>query len=39
VFPRLAPALPTYLPILIANIDPVHPSVCNNASWAIGEIA
>eukprot|EP00611_Tribonema_gayanum_P022702 TRINITY_DN4610_c0_g1_i1.p1 TRINITY_DN4610_c0_g1~~TRINITY_DN4610_c0_g1_i1.p1 ORF type:complete len:701 (+),score=255.80 TRINITY_DN4610_c0_g1_i1:42-2105(+) len=39
VMPRLAPALPTYMPLLIANIEPAHKSVCNNASWAVGEIS
>ncbi|KNC56479.1 transportin-1 [Thecamonas trahens ATCC 50062] len=27
------------LPILIQNLDPQHSSVCNNAVWAIGQIA
>jgi transportin-1 len=26
------------MPVLIENINPDHLSVCNNASWAIGEI-
>ncbi|DAZ98316.1 TPA: hypothetical protein N0F65_008902 [Lagenidium giganteum] len=35
----LRPAVPTLLPILIENIDPDNPVVCNNASWSVGEIA
>lgn len=34
----LLPLLPQYLPALIECLDPTHLSVCNNASWAIGEI-
>lgn len=32
-------ALPQLLPEAIANADPVQHSVCNNAVWALGEIA
>jgi transportin-1 len=32
-------ALPLLLPEAIANADPVQHSVCNNAVWALGEIA
>ncbi len=35
----LAPLLSEYLPILTQQLDPDVVSVCNNASWAIGEVA
>eukprot|EP00698_Gefionella_okellyi_P022922 TRINITY_DN768_c0_g1_i3.p1 TRINITY_DN768_c0_g1~~TRINITY_DN768_c0_g1_i3.p1 ORF type:complete len:770 (+),score=173.96 TRINITY_DN768_c0_g1_i3:391-2700(+) len=35
----LRPALPDFIPILASHLVPVHVSVCNNASWALGEIA
>eukprot|EP00727_Mastigamoeba_balamuthi_P011572 m51a1_g7037 putative transportin-1-like isoform x1 (1172) ;mRNA; f:95930-102268 len=38
-FPHLAPSLPAIVPLLSMNIRPEYTSVCNNASWAIGEIA
>ena len=28
-----------FLPLLAANVDPEQISVCNNAIWALGEIA
>lgn len=31
-------ALPELLKEAIASLDPVNPSVCNNAVWAIGEV-
>eukprot|EP00797_Seminavis_robusta_P020442 Sro311_g114380.3 (674) ;mRNA; r:60372-62393 len=31
-------ALPQLLPEAISNVDPIQPSVCNNAVWAIGEV-
>lgn len=34
----LEPALPELLKASIDCLDPVQPSVCNNAVWAIGEI-
>jgi hypothetical protein len=34
----LQPALPQLLQEAITNMDPVQPSVCTNAVWAIGEI-
>lgn len=37
--PHLRQALPHFMPILVANLAPTPVSVCNNASWAIGEIA
>jgi transportin-1 len=37
--PHLRQCLPAYMPILIQNLNPQPVSVCNNASWAIGEIA
>jgi len=36
---QLRPALAQYLPVLTEALEPQHVSVCNNASWAIGEIA
>ncbi|WFD03877.1 hypothetical protein MOBT1_002573 [Malassezia obtusa] len=42
-FAQLRPYLPVYLPLLLAQIDPEQKhetlSVCNNATWAAGEIA
>ncbi|TYZ62117.1 hypothetical protein PybrP1_012104 [[Pythium] brassicae (nom. inval.)] len=35
----LRPGLGHLLPVLIKNIDADEPTVCNNASWAVGEIA
>ncbi|KAF1781744.1 Armadillo-type fold [Phytophthora cactorum] len=35
----LRPSLGDLLPVLIENIDPDLPTVCNNASWSVGEIA
>ena len=37
--PHLVGVLPNYMPVLIENINPAALSVCNNASWAIGEIS
>ncbi len=34
----LEAALPQLLKEAIASLDPVNPSVCNNAVWAIGEV-
>ena len=28
-----------FMPILAANLNPDYISVCNNATWAIGEIS
>jgi transportin-1 len=36
---HLEPLLPHFLPVLTRNLDPDWVSVCNNASWALGEIA
>ena len=36
---QLAPRLAEYLPILTQQLEPELVSVCNNASWAIGEVA
>ena len=36
---ELRPLLGEYLPVLTVQLDPAYVSVCNNASWAIGEIA
>eukprot|EP00939_MAST-03C_sp_MAST-3C-sp1_P002298 g2298.t1 len=34
----LLPTLPAVFPILIASANPMHPDICNNAAWAVGEI-
>ena len=36
---QLRPRLGEYLLVLSVQLDPAYISVCNNASWAIGEIA
>lgn len=36
---HLRPHLAHFLPICAANLNPEYYSVCNNASWAIGEIS
>jgi len=36
---HLKPHLGKFVPLATANINPQHASVCNNASWALGEIA
>ena len=36
---NLRPVLPDYLPLMTSQLNPEYVSVCNNASWAIGEIA
>lgn len=36
---HIRPHLDKFLPIAAQNLNPTHISVCNNASWAIGEIA
>ncbi|EQC25300.1 hypothetical protein SDRG_16823 [Saprolegnia diclina VS20] len=33
------PHVKEIVPLLLANINPEYPSVCNNASWAFGEVA
>jgi len=38
-FDQLRPCLGEYLPVMTQQLDPEYVSVCNNASWAIGEIA
>ena len=35
----LEPSLNHFLPIAAQNLNPAYQGVCNNASWAIGEIA
>jgi len=35
---RLLPFLQDYVRVLVLNLDPQFSSVCNNASWAIGEL-
>lgn len=36
---HLKPFLPDFITILTNNLSPEYISVCNNASWALGEIA
>ncbi|KAI7865032.1 armadillo-type protein [Spinellus fusiger] len=40
-FEHIRPAIPQFMPNLLSQIDhqAEHPSVCNNATWAAGEIA
>lgn len=38
-FQHVQPYVAEFLPILAANLNPELISVCNNATWAIGEIA
>jgi len=38
-FPHVAPCIPEFMPILAQNLYTEHISVCNNATWAAGEIA
>ncbi|XP_074105012.1 transportin 1 [Cotesia typhae] len=38
-FQHVLPCIPDFMPILGDNLNPSYISVCNNASWAIGEIA
>ncbi|EEB14578.1 transportin-2, putative [Pediculus humanus corporis] len=38
-FQHVHPCIGNFLPILGQNLDPIHISVCNNATWAIGEIS
>eukprot|EP00741_Cyanophora_paradoxa_P008025 tig00001239_g7764.t1 len=36
---HLQPHLKEFVPVLLQNLDPTYLSVCNNASWALGELA
>ena len=36
---HIRPHLDQFIPIAAGNLNVQHISVCNNASWAIGEIA
>lgn len=36
---HLRQCLPAFMPVLVQNLVPMPISVCNNASWAMGEIA
>jgi len=36
---HIKPHLDKFVPMAAANINPTHISVCNNSSWALGEIA
>jgi transportin-1 len=38
-FQHVKPCIGDYMPILGANLNPEFISVCNNATWAIGEIS
>lgn len=38
-FQHVAPCISDFLPILGRNLNPEYISVCNNATWAIGEIS
>lgn len=38
-FQHVRPKIPDFLPILGQNLNPDYISVCNNATWAIGEIS
>ncbi|CAB0031945.1 unnamed protein product [Trichogramma brassicae] len=38
-FQHVQPCIPQFMPILGQNLNPEYISVCNNATWAIGEIA
>lgn len=38
-FQHVRPCIPDFLPILGQNLNPEFISVCNNATWAIGEIS
>ncbi|XP_026462930.1 transportin-1-like [Ctenocephalides felis] len=38
-FQHVLPCISEFLPILGQNLNPEHISVCNNATWAIGEIS
>lgn len=38
-FQHVKPCIGEFMPILGANLNPEYISVCNNATWAIGEIS
>lgn len=38
-FVFVEPYVQNFMPILAQNLRPEHVSVCNNATWAIGEIS
>ncbi|XP_039258081.1 transportin-1-like [Styela clava] len=38
-FQHVKPCIPEFMPILAQNLNPELISVCNNATWAIGEIS
>jgi transportin-1 len=38
-FPYLQPAAHDFLGVVTRNLTTVYPSVCNNAVWAMGELA
>lgn len=37
--PTLAAVVPEYMPLIGAGLDVRYHNVCNNATWALGEIA
>merc|ERR1719342_284605 len=38
-FVHVHPCIPEFMPILSGNLNPEYISVCNNATWAAGEIS
>merc|ERR1719495_2477582 len=38
-FSHVHPCIPEFMPILSGNLNPEYISVCNNATWAAGEIS
>jgi len=38
-FAHVHPCIPEFMPILSGNLNPEYISVCNNATWAAGEIS
>lgn len=38
-FVHVHPCIPEFMPILAQNLNPEYISVCNNATWAAGEIS
>jgi len=38
-FVHVHPCIPDFMPILSGNLNPEYISVCNNATWAAGEIS
>ena len=38
-FPYLQPVAHDFVRVQISNLSTIHPSVCNNAVWSLGEVA